>query len=320
MNDLQEVSQFENILEKFFLERDLSASSKISYKINIRQFIHWLNETDRTAKFLSGKIDKTDILHYRNDLRKTEHSARTINAYIACLRQFFAFLESYRFYSVNPAANIKGDSIQSGHAKDDLSLKQVKEILASIDQNETAGKRDYAINVLKYLTALRDVEISRANIEDIRVNSGEYVLHIHGKGRTETDRSVEFIILKEPAYKAVLEYLRSGGRTLDSKGPLFISESKRNRKKRISVKTVQRAVIEPIRKLGYKTHRITSHSTRHTAISLAYEAGASQEELMEFARHKDPKTTRIYTHKKNRFQSNAETKLTDFFLKTDSTD
>ena len=65
-------------------------------------------------------------------------------------------------------------------------------------------------------------------------------------------------------------------------------------------------------KLGYKTDLITSHSTRHTAISLAIEAGATLEQAQILARHKDPKTTQIYIHNKNRFLENAESKIYKF--------
>ena len=151
-------------------------------------------------------------------------------------------------------------------------------------------------------------------IEDIKSKKGNYVLHIQGKGRSETDKQTEFVILKEPVYKAILDYLTISERSLNSKGFLFIGHGNKS-KGELTTKTVQRIITKPLNKLGYKTESITSHSTRHTAISLAIEAGASLEQAQILARHKDPKTTQIYIHNRNRFSENAETKIYDLLKK-----
>jgi len=309
-----QVLDYEASLKLFFLERELSEKSQASYRISLKQFWTWLEDSNMEGMFGQKSISKIHLLKYKEDLKRKKLSSRTINSYLVALRQFFAFLVSYDKYPNNPLANIKSEKIQVGHSKDDLSAKQVIDILDSVETKTVIEKRDYAIIILKFFCALRDIEVTRAKIEDIKSKKGNYVLHIQGKGRSETDKQTEFVILKEPVYKAILDYLTISERSLNSKGFLFIGHGNKS-KGELTTKTVQRIITKPLNKLGYKTDSITSHSTRHTAISLAIEAGASLEQAQILARHKDPKTTQIYIHNRNRFSENAETKIYDLLKK-----
>ena len=305
---------YEASLKLFFLERELSEKSQASYRISLKQFWTWLEDSNMEGMFGQKSISKSHLLKYKEDLKRKKLSSRTINSYLVALRQFFAFLVSYDKYPNNPLANIKSEKIQVGHSKDDLSAKQVIDILGSVETKTVIEKRDYAIIILKFFCALRDIEVTRAKIEDIKSKKGNYVLHIQGKGRSETDKQTEFVILKEPVYKAILDYLTISERSLNSKGFLFIGHGNKS-KGELTTKTVQRIITKPLNKLGYKTESITSHSTRHTAISLAIEAGASLEQAQILARHKDPKTTQIYIHNRNRFSENAESKIYELLKK-----
>ena len=53
-------------------------------------------------------------------------------------------------------------------------------------------------------------------------------------------------------------------------------------------------------------HRLTAHSMRHTAITLAAAGGASLHQVQAMARHSDPKITMVYFHNLNRIQAGAE--------------
>lgn len=57
--------------------------------------------------------------------------------------------------------------------------------------------------------------------------------------------------------------------------------------------TVYRVVKARARKAGIQK-RITPHSLRHTAITLALDGGASVRQVQQLAGHRDPKTTMRY--------------------------
>lgn len=47
---------------------------------------------------------------------------------------------------------------------------------------------------------------------------------------------------------------------------------------------------------GYDSDRLTAHSLRHSAVTLARLAGQDLEEVQQFARHANIATTLIYDH------------------------
>lgn len=53
------------------------------------------------------------------------------------------------------------------------------------------------------------------------------------------------------------------------------------------------------------TRRITPHSLRHSAITLALDAGVGLRDVQDFARHTDPKTTRGYDRSRNQLNRHA---------------
>ena len=109
-------------------------------------------------------------------------------------------------------------------------------------------------------TGLRTIEIIRADIEDIRQQSGEAILWIHGKGR---DSKNEFVLLTHEALKPIYEYLQARGRVKEP-GPLFVSLSDRNRNKRLTTRSIRRIVKEHLRDICLDSDRLTAHSLRHT--------------------------------------------------------
>ena len=61
-----------------------------------------------------------------------------------------------------------------------------------------------------------------------------------------------------------------------------------------------------MRRVGINSERLTPHSLRHTAISLAIEGGASLTQAQAMARHASPTTTMVYFHNTNRIRDAAE--------------
>lgn len=51
--------------------------------------------------------------------------------------------------------------------------------------------------------------------------------------------------------------------------------------------------------------RLSPHSLRHAAITLALDAGASLRDVQDYAGHKDPRTTRRYDHSRDSLDRNA---------------
>ena len=93
------------------------------------------------------------------------------------------------------------------------------------------GMRDYAIIVLMITGGLRTVEVTRANIGDIRNIGESTVLFIQGKGKIEKN---DYVKLPDAVEKAIRTYLSSRKDDKSDTSPLFVSSSNNNNGKRLT--------------------------------------------------------------------------------------
>ncbi|WP_051412054.1 tyrosine-type recombinase/integrase [Halonatronum saccharophilum] len=301
-NQIIELS-IKDLVDKFIAAQDVAKSSRQIYQRELRQFINWLESTDRIETLNS--LAREDILQYKRDLIKSQMSSYTISSYITVVRKFFQWLESEKIYP-NITQNIKGMKKPKGHKKNCLTVDQIREALNSINREDLNGKRNYAIFNLLVRTGLRTVEVARVNVGDIRQKSDQAVLYIQGKGRDQKD---DFVILTKEALKPIRDYLAARGDIIGEQEPLFISHSNRNYGKGLTTRSIRRVIKGILKEIGLNTTRYSAHSLRHTAITLAIKGGASLQQTQAMARHSDPKTTMIYYHNLNRVEEGAEKKI-----------
>ena len=139
---------------------------------------------------------------------------------------------------------------------------------------------------------LRTIEVSRADIGDLRTAGENTVLYVQGKGREE---KTEYIKISEPVEKAIRAYLTARGETAET-APLFASTSNNNKGGRVTTRAISGLVKEHLKEAGYDSSRLTAHSLRHTAVTLSLLAGKEITEVQQFARHANIATTMIYNH------------------------
>lgn len=234
---------------------------------------------------------REDIISYRESLKAEGLKPTTVQNYITAARLFFQWTEQERIYP-NVAERVKGAKLSREHKKDYLTSKQVKNVLSGIDRSSPTGLRDYAILALTITGGLRTIEVSRADIGDLRTLGDDTVLYIQGKGREE---KAEYVRVSPPVEKAIRDYLRTRKDT-DASAPLFSSTSNNSRGGRLSTRTISGICKGSMVEAGYNSERLTAHSLRHTAVTLSLLADKKLEEVQQFARHKNIATTLIYAH------------------------
>ena len=245
------------------------------------------------AYFTEGGIQqptRDNLIAYRESL-KQQHKPTTVQNYITAARLFFQWTAQEGIYP-NIGEHIKGAKLDRQHKKDYLTGGQVKAVIKAVDRSTLQGKRDYAILVLMVTGGLRTIEVSRANIGDLRA-AGEYtVLYVQGKGK---DEKAEYVKISEPVEKAIRTYLKAR-KEADQAAPLFASLSNNNKGQRMTTRAISGLVKEHLTEAGYNSDRLTAHSLRHTAVTLSLLAGKNLEEVQQFARHANIATTMIYNH------------------------
>lgn len=292
-------------IDKFLASLDTKKGTKEAYQKALRVFEIWI--TDKGYQHPT----RENILEYKAYLQgKTiagkggelkTLSSLTVTGYLTAMRRFFVYLEGEKLYP-NIARGIKGLKRPKGFLKDTLTGDEAKRLLAGIQRDVLNGLRDYAMINLMLRTGMRTLEISRATIEDIGREGGETILKVWGKGRDTKD---DFVILTEEAYRPILDYLQARGETKLSE-PLFLCHSNRNQSETMSTRSVRRIIEARLKAVGLKTSKISAHSLRHTAGTIALAKGADLIAVKEMLRHSNINTTLIYAHNLNRITKGAE--------------
>lgn len=270
------------------------------------RFLEYLDATPKTVETYTRALrqlfnyfslngirqpQREDIIAFREELKTSGHKPTTVQNYITATKLFFSWTAQEGYYP-NIADHLKGAKLDREHKKDYLTSRQVKEVLESIERDSLQGLRDYAILTLMVTGGLRDIEVSRADIGDLRTAGENTVLYVQGKGRQE---KTEYVKISPQVEKAIRAYLKARGDAGEEE-PLFTSLSNNSKGKRLSTRSISGTVKNRLKDAGYNSDRLTAHSLRHTAVTLSLLAGKDITEVQQFARHANIATTMIYNH------------------------
>lgn len=191
-----------------------------------------------------------------------------------------------------------------------LSLNQVNAVLRGIDRSTIAGKRDYALLMVAFTTALRLAEISRITLDSISREGDVSIITVRGK-RSNSDP----VPTSESAVQAILEYVEAfnGGlevddpRRIGKATPLWqpmmhgdnyvgLGYNSYQPKKGMCNQAIRKLMARRVKAvLGFE---IAPHDFRRTAAKLAFEGGMPLPDIQKLLRHKNPSTTLAYIGQK----------------------
>lgn len=280
---------YRRLLDAFLAQLDVSASSRATYAMGLRQFFVWcqnraiINPTRETVIAYKESLDARGLRPY------------TRAAYLVAVRRFFEWVESTGLYP-NIAKGVKGPKkYLKVHQRHALTIEQCKLLLSRLESQKSSlqGARDYALINILIRTGLRLIEITRANIQDLDFagdTDDGVLLWVRGKGRAGKDDSV---LVTGSALTALQTYIKLR-EPKSSQEPLFASLSPRNYGQRLTVFTFSRLIKKYLKSIGIDSRRISAHSLRHTFGVLSIQAGASLYEVQLAMRHTAPTTTEIY--------------------------
>lgn len=287
------------LLKEYERQIDASPQTIKTYMACVKRFVAWLEERQINT------VEYDTIVIYKNHLGETMR-AKAINTHLSAIKDLFKFIE--RKGGRNVAKSVKKEKVSNDFVRDSLTTEQVQQILNSIDTDTEQGARAYAMFKLMVQTGLRECEIVRADISDIKTKGNNTVLYIQGKGENSKNN---YVVLYPSVINALQNYFVKRGAKAGE--PLFTSTSNHNTNGRVTTRTVQRIVKGLYADNGIVSDNITTHSTRHTAVTLSILNGADITQAQAMARHKNINTTMIYFHNLNRLEDNAESKLEQLF-------
>jgi len=237
----------------------------------------------------------------------------SVSRKVSVARQFFAEAFDRGLIPANPAARLRGVQV-SGESKTlGLSREQARELLAKIDTATLLGLRDRAMLSLMIRTGIRRMDVLSAAMGALGEQQGHKTLRIMSKGNKERLIKIPVEVARHlDAWREAAQALRQEA----DKTPLFCGLVKTGRGKearyllyregqsRLSEKSVWKIVLRRVKAAGISAN-ITPHSTRHTFITLALDAGAPLHKVQVAAGHADPRTTERYWRTKQNLDDNA---------------
>lgn len=294
------------LLEDFYKSIDVDEITIRTYRKGIDNFLKWYKDNAII------QLDKKTMLSYKEYLKNT-YKPTTATTYLSGVRNLFKFLEELGY--PNPMKNIKGIKIAREFRKQPLTREQVFKIDDNKHNNLNSLQdyRDYAIFNLLIRNGLREIELFRANKDDLIQTNGRYALKIMGKGKTD---KTQITILEDGALIPLLKYLDKRGQ--DTYDPLFIGLASNKYGTRLTTKSISRLIKTMLKDNGYISKDLTAHSLRHTAITFALKGGASLQDAKELARHSDINTTLIYSHNIDRVENAPEQYIEKYLDRKDN--
>ena len=280
---------------------ELAQPTVTSYKKGMQKFTDWMQAEHPDS--ISPDTIREWLAYMLKDNQK-----RSVNTWLAGVRSFFTWCTDARLIPYNPTATVKGASRKGetqAHRKNPLTNAEVRRLLAMPDTSTAQGARDSAILHLFLFTAMRSVEIHRADLADWQTIGNQQVIYYQGKGHDDKDA---FKIIVEPVADAVQVWLSYRG---NKPGPLFTSLSDRSQGERLSLRAIRNLIKDYMRNAGIDDPKKTTHSLRHTAITNAIVNGATLRQVQVLAGHASANTTSIYIHNVDRLTNPGE-KLIDY--------
>lgn len=278
-------NKLEDLFKDFIVFIDASPNTIRTYRGSLKQWFLYLRQNQIVQPTAET------VRQYRDYLQENGKKPTTVKNYIIAVKLFFAWTEEAGLYP-NIAKHIKSGRLSKNFKKDYLTSSQARQILNHVDRSTVKGKRDYAMLVMMLTMGLRTIEVSRADIDDIRTKGNTTVLYVQGKGHDEKD---DLIRMPQHVESAIRDYL-SVRKAKDLSEPLFVSTSNHNANGRMTTRSIRRIVKTAFISAGYDSPRLTAHSTRHTAATLSLLNGATLQQTQELLRHRNIGTTEIYAH------------------------
>lgn len=266
-----------------FLAGQLSQSTRRVYETALVDFF-------TTSRLEVHEVTRDHVIAYRNCLMRT-YSASTVAVRLSGLSRFFEEAKLRGIIESNPTEGIERPKLPQESSAEWLTEKEAVALLATCDRSSTKGSRDYALLKLMLFTGLRRSEVMGAHWGDIGQERDDWTLLVWGKGR-----KVRKVNLQVPLVEAIEEYFDKSGRERRGEAPLFVATQHNRGEVPMDTSTIAQIVKARAKKAGIQK-RITPHSLRHTAITLALDGGATVRQVQQMVGHTNPGATVWYDHR-----------------------
>jgi len=266
---------------KYYLryERAMSENTISSYSSDIEAFASWLGD-GKSLEEARGD----DVVGYVASLAENDISKRTEARVLSSLRSFYQWLIAEGSIKENPCDEV--DSPKLGkYLPSVLSLKEVEDMLSSVDLSTVSGLRDRAILETLYGSGLRVSEAVSLKLSELYPKL--MCIRVIGKGDKQ-----RVVPMGEYELEAIENYLAARPEPASGYEDYLFHNRYGKSMTRVAVFDIVKkyAMAAGIRK------EISPHTFRHTFATHMLENGADLRTVQEMLGHENILTTELYTH------------------------
>lgn len=278
--------------------KDKSKETVGTYRRSLHTFEKWF--VQQHGRFRFTEDDVRAYKHYLMEER--ELSQVSVSTYLTALRRFCQYLTDIGKLEENPATGVKGNRRPDTHSRKVLTEADIEALKAVLDTESLIEKRDTAIVYLMLYVGLSEIEIVRADVEDLEQTLMGWFLRVQGKGRTVKDEQVP---IDDVALGPMQMYLEARP-SLQPSHPLFVSHGRRSDGQRLNTRSIRSRINGYLKEAGIKRRGVTPHSLTHTAALLWLNDGMPLEQVKARMRHGTLETTMIYYKKQGLLKRDPE--------------
>lgn len=262
-----------------FLRRCDAESTRLAYERELRRFLAWMPDPPGTEV----------LFDYRDHLRERSLGPTTVQWRTTVARAFLKFAREQGGPDVPAVGDFKPPRGTTGFAPRVLSKQQLTTLISAPDRRTHRGKRDALVLAFMGIGGLRAGEVCRLGRADVQIGHGAVILHVLGK------RLKQRLVPIPGSWAAPLRtYLGSWPVRETDQEPLFWAGQPGHEDRRITVAAVDYIVRQTAKAAGVPA--ISAHDLRHTAASLAIDAGEPLHRLRDRLGHSSVLVTSRYLH------------------------
>jgi len=277
--------------EEFFYGKLRNTNTRRAYQRAVRDFLSWC---ERHGLPLTG-ISPAHVGNYLDTLELAIASKKQV---LAGLRHFFDGMVTRHAIVLNPAASVRAERYQVIEGKTpEITVKQARTLLTSIDTSNVVGLRDKSIIGVMIYTGCRVGAVAKLRYRDFYDGGDQFYFRFEEKGGKSRE-----IPVRHDLQLLLLEYLQAAGiqSEIRADAPLFrsaVRKTKQLTNRPVTGNDAGRMIKRRIKDAGLPK-RLSSHSFRVATITDLLSQGVPLEDVQYLAGHADPRTTRLYDRRK----------------------
>jgi integrase/recombinase XerD len=250
-----------------------------------RRFLAWHRKSEDSRSL--SQLTPKEVLAYASHIARQCVTEATRSGAMSYLRGVLRYLKWAGICQEDLSRYVPRVPIRRmARIPDYLPWEDVNRLVESIDTSDPMGKRDRALLLLVATTGMRNGEVRRLQLRDIRWRQGEVLLR-----RTKTGRD-RVVPLVQEAGSALAEYILHG-RPKVAESRVFLIHRPPVRPIKVST-TVSAIVGRRLKRLGIRPPHAGTHLLRHSVATQMVWQDRPVKEIADLLGHQTIESTAVY--------------------------